>query len=61
MRTLATGEHMLMHVDMKAGRGSEMPGSMQAATTEIAKRQEGLPMPEAKGSAVGFRPKAGKE
>ena len=61
MRPLATGEHMLMHVDMEAGRGSEMPEAMQAAVAEIADRQKDLPMPEARGAAIGFRPKPGKK
>ena len=55
MDLLATGEHMIMHVDMKAGRGTEMPAAMLKIVEEIAERQKTLPEPEATGAAIGMR------
>ena len=56
-RLLATGEHMLMHVDMKAGRSSAMPEAMKSHTDSIASRQSSLERPEAAGAAIGIRRK----
>lgn len=56
-RLLATGEHMLMHVDMKAGRSSAMPEAMKSHTDHIATRQAGLERPDAVGAAIGIRRK----
>lgn len=56
-KLLATGEHMLMHVDMEVGRSSPMPAAMQAAVETIASRQADLPMPDAAGAKIGIRPK----
>jgi carnitine 3-dehydrogenase len=54
---LATGEHMLMHVDMKAGRGSPMPAEMKAALDIVAERQRDMPRPDAAGARIGIRRK----
>jgi carnitine 3-dehydrogenase len=56
-RLLATGEHMLMHVDMKARRSTPVPDDMKAHTDDIASRQSGLGWPEAAGVAIGIRQK----
>jgi carnitine 3-dehydrogenase len=56
-RLLATGEHMLLHVDMKAGRACAMPEHIAAGFDTIAKAQESLAMPEAVGSAIGMKRK----
>jgi carnitine 3-dehydrogenase len=57
MGLLATGEHMLMHVDMDAGRSSPMPEAMKASLDTIAERQSGLPMPDSRGASIGIRAK----
>ena len=54
---LATGEHMLMHVDMTAGRSSPMPDAMKALCDTIAERQAGLPRPDEIGASIGLRQK----
>jgi carnitine 3-dehydrogenase len=54
---LATGEHMLMHVDMNAGRGSAMPENMKATLDIIAERQRDMPRPDAAGVQIGIRRK----
>jgi len=54
---LATGEHMLMHVDMKAGRSSPMPDAMKGLCDTIAERQAALPRPEEIGASIGLRQK----
>ena len=56
-RLLASGEHMLMHVDMKAGRSSAMPDEMKAHADDIASRQSGLEKPGAAGASIGIRKK----
>jgi carnitine 3-dehydrogenase len=50
---LATGEHMLLHVDRNAGRTAPAGDSMLAALTEIAGAQDGLPWPAPAGSRIG--------
>ena len=55
---LATGEHMLMHVDMTAGRSSAMPDSMKAVLDTIAGRQQHMPKPDAAGAQIGIRRKS---
>ena len=54
---LATGEHMLMHVDMAAGRSSVMPDAMKSVLDVIAERQADMPKPDAAGAAIGIRQK----
>ena len=54
---LATGEHMLMHVDMSQGRSSAMPQAMKASCDEIAARQAGMDRPSEAGAMIGLRKK----
>ena len=52
-RLLATGEHMLIHVDMNS-RASSLPSDAVAARlTELAAAHEALPRPEGAGRAIG--------
>ena len=52
-RLLATGEHMLIHVDMNS-RSSSLPSDMVAAKlAELAAAHEHLPRPEGAGRAIG--------
>jgi carnitine 3-dehydrogenase len=55
---LATGEHMLMHVDMKAGRGTPMPDQMKSVLDDIALHQQDRPRPDAAGAQIGIRRKS---
>jgi carnitine 3-dehydrogenase len=56
-RLLATGEHMLLHVDMKAGRAAPMPDHISTAFAQIADAQKDLPTPDAAGAAIGMKRK----
>ena len=56
-RLLATGEHMLMHVDMTASRSSEMPAAMKGLCDEIASRQADMEKPDSVGASIGIRRK----
>jgi carnitine 3-dehydrogenase len=56
-RLLATGEHMLLHVDMKAGRAAPMPDHISTAFAQIADAQKDLPAPDAAGAAIGMKRK----
>ena len=52
-RLLATGEHMLIHVDMNS-RSSSLPSDAVAANlAELAAAHEALPRPEGAGRAIG--------
>jgi len=52
-RLLATGEHMLIHVDMNS-RSSSLPSEKVAARlAELAAAHAGLPRPEGAGRAIG--------
>ena len=52
-RLLATGEHMLIHVDMNS-RAASLPGELVAARlAELAAAHAALPRPEGAGRAVG--------
>ena len=52
-RLLATGEHMLIHVDMNS-RSSSLPSDAVAAKlAELAAAHEKLPCPEGAGRAIG--------
>ena len=53
-RLLATAEHMLIHVDMKARRSSPMPDTMKAHAENIKNRQSGLNRPDAVGASIGI-------
>lgn len=48
----ATGEHMLLHVDTKAGRTVPMSAALLAAFDKIASEEAALPKPEAAGAAI---------
>jgi carnitine 3-dehydrogenase len=50
---LATGEHMLLHVDRNAGRTVPAGDRVLSALGEIAAAQDGLSWPEAAGSRIG--------
>jgi carnitine 3-dehydrogenase len=52
---LATGEHMLLHVDRNAGRTVPADDTVLATLAEIAAVQAGLARPEAAGSRIGGR------
>jgi carnitine 3-dehydrogenase len=49
---VATGEHILLHVDRAAGRSTLAGAEILAALDEIANVQRELPRPEAAGSAI---------
>jgi carnitine 3-dehydrogenase len=52
-RLLATGEHMLLHVDMNS-RSSSLPGATVAARLEeFVTAHKDLPMPDGAGRAIG--------
>jgi carnitine 3-dehydrogenase len=53
---LATGEHMLLHVDMKQRRASEPSDIVAAALAEMAAGHAALYRPGAAGRAVGLAP-----
>jgi carnitine 3-dehydrogenase len=50
---VATGEHMLLHVDRDAGRTAPAGDGVLGALAEIAAAQDGLAWPEAAGSRIG--------
>jgi carnitine 3-dehydrogenase len=50
---LATGEHMLLHVDSDAGRAVPAPAYMLAKLRSLADAHAGLPLPEGAGRRVG--------
>ena len=49
---VATGEHMLLHVDTKEGRAVAMSGDLEAAFARIAALDLALPAPEAAGAGI---------
>lgn len=53
---VATGEHMLLHVDTTAGRAVPAGVSVLAALAQIAHVQRDLPVPEAAGARIERRP-----
>ena len=55
-RLLATGEHMLLHVDMKQRRVSEPSDIVAAALAEMAAGHAALDRPGAAGRAIGLAP-----
>ncbi len=55
---LATGEQMLVHVDMRAGRSTPMPPDMQHKVQAILAAHAALPRPPQAGAAIGIRRKA---
>jgi carnitine 3-dehydrogenase len=50
---LATGEHMLLHVDIKARRGSPAQSDVLQTVERLAKAQSGLAVPKGAGRAIG--------
>jgi acyl-CoA thioesterase FadM len=54
---LATGEQMLVHVDMAQGRATPMPADLQARLQAIAQAHASLPMPPQVGKPMGIRRK----
>ena len=56
-RLLATGEHMLLHVDMKKRRATEPSDTVAAALAEMVAGHSALDLPKAAGRAVGLTPK----
>jgi carnitine 3-dehydrogenase len=55
---LATGEQMLLHVDMKEGRAAPMPAWLLAHVQAIHAAHAVLPKPKQAGAAIGIRRKA---
>jgi carnitine 3-dehydrogenase len=56
---LATGEHLLLHVDTRAARACAAEGEMATRLLRLAAAQAALPRPAAAGRAVG-QPRAGQ-
>jgi len=54
---LATGEQMLVHVDIAQGRATPMPADLQARLQAIAKAHASLPTPPQVGKPMGIRRK----
>lgn len=54
---LATGEQMLVHVDMKQGRSAPMPPWLSAHVQAIVQAHASLPPPQQVGANIGIRPK----
>jgi carnitine 3-dehydrogenase len=52
-RLLATGEHMLLHVDLKTRAAAEPAAAIAARAAELAAAHAALPLPEGAGRAVG--------
>lgn len=49
---LATGEHMMLHVDTKAGRACPMSPALLAKAKAVTEGHRALPVPEAAGRAI---------
>jgi acyl-CoA thioester hydrolase len=56
---LATGEQMLVHVDMNEGRAVAMPHDLQQRVQAIRAAHSGLPTPAQAGRPIGIRRKPG--
>lgn len=54
-REVATGEHMLLHVDSKAGRACPAPETILTKLNALAAAHAGLPRPVEAGRAVGAK------
>jgi carnitine 3-dehydrogenase len=52
-RLLATGEYMLIHVDLETRSACEPAPAVAAKLTELAAAHAALPMPEGMGRAIG--------
>jgi carnitine 3-dehydrogenase len=55
---VATGEHMYLHVDAKAGRAAPMLAEVRKKLDPIVAAHAGLPRPRDAGRAIAMRPKA---
>ena len=55
---LATGEQMLVHVDIAQGRATPMPADLQARLQAIAQAHASLPTPPQVGKPMGIRRRA---
>jgi carnitine 3-dehydrogenase len=53
---VATGEHMLLHVDATAGRAVAADAEVVAALERVAVAQAGLPLPNGAGRSIGAGP-----
>jgi carnitine 3-dehydrogenase len=53
--TVATGEHMLLHVDIRDGRTTSMLEPLAGNVAAIASAHAALPWPEAAGRSIGVR------
>lgn len=56
---LATGEQLLVHVDMRAGRSAAMPPDVQRKVMAIRAAHATLPRPAQVGQPIGIRRKPG--
>jgi carnitine 3-dehydrogenase len=54
---LATGEQMLVHVNMREGRAAPMPADLFARVSAIRAAHAGLPRPRQAGASIGIRRK----
>jgi carnitine 3-dehydrogenase len=52
---VATAEHMMLHVDAKAGKSSPASAEIQATLAEIAALHDVLPRPAQAGRAIGAK------
>ena len=55
-RLLATGEHLLLHVDLKTRRVCDPSGEVLRKGEELTKMHSSLPRPQGAGRAVGDKP-----
>ncbi len=51
-RTVASGEHLLLHVDAETGRVGRAPAEVTDELQRIAEQQKDLPWPEAAGRRI---------
>jgi carnitine 3-dehydrogenase len=54
---LATGEQMLVHVDMAQGRSAPMPPDLLARVNAVLQAHSALPRPKQAGASIGIRRK----
>jgi len=54
---LATGEQLLMHVDMNAGKSSPLPSDLFHRLSAILKAHSHLPKPKTVGTVLGIKRK----
>jgi carnitine 3-dehydrogenase len=52
---LATGEQLLMHVDMNAGKSAPLPDDLFHRLSQILKAHAGLPKPKTVGTVLGIK------